>query len=148
VTPAGTGLDDPGRGERGQVTFLGLGLALALLAVGGFSVDLWRVLAERRALAEAADAAAAAGANGVDLEWYRSSGELRLDSARALALAAEHLGRHPGAQRGRVTRLDAGPEEVVVGLETDVELTLLRLFTLGEPVTVAVTAESRPVRGP
>lgn len=137
------------RREAGQVTYLGLGLAVGLLVVGGFSIDLWRVLTVRRSLAEAADASAAAGANAIDLDRYRTTGELRLDPGLAVAWAEEALAAQADldALRG-VSRLEADAEHVAIELEGEVELTLLRIFTLGEPVALAVSAEAVPVRGP
>ena len=70
-------------GQRGQVTLLGLGLVVVVVFVGGMALDLARAFSERRALAEMADAAAAAGANGIDVVSYRQSGELSLDPALA-----------------------------------------------------------------
>lgn len=137
------------RGQRGQVTFLGVGLALALLVVGGFSIDLWRVLATRRALADVADAAAAAGANGLDLPHYRTTGQLRLDPALAVALAADNLdGQERLEARRGAPRIHAEPASVRVELDGEVELTLLRLLTLAEPVALTVSADAVPVRGP
>jgi hypothetical protein len=135
--------------QRGQVTFLGVGLAVGLLVLGAVSADLWRVLTARRALAETADAAAAAGANAVDVPHYRLTGEVRLDPGRAVAFAADNLARqhHPG-NPPVVTRLDAGPTRVVVGLADEVPLTLLRLFTREGPIAISVVAEAVPVRGP
>ena len=137
------------RAQRGQVTFLGIGLAIGLLMVGGISVDLWRVLTARRALAEVADAAAAAGANAVDVAHYRRSGQLRLDPELAVALAEWSLAGqvHPDG-RPTVTLLDADTDQVTVALERDVELSLLRMFLLDEPIRVGVAAEAVPVRGP
>lgn len=135
--------------ERGQVTFLGVGLAIGLLVVGGFSVDLWRVLTTRRALSEAADAAAAAGANGVDIPHYRTTGELRLDPGLAVALAAENLGEQEAMVLLRAApRIDAAPGSITVELDGEVALTLLRLVTLAEPIALTVTADAVPVRGP
>lgn len=135
--------------ERGQVTFLGVGLAIGLLVVGGFSVDLWRVLTTRRALSEAADAAAAAGANGVDIAHYRATGELRLDPVLAVALAADNLGEQEAMVLLRAApRIDAAPESITVELDGEVALTLLRLVTLAEPIALTVTADAVPVRGP
>ena len=135
--------------ERGQVTFLGVGLAIGLLVVGGFSVDLWRVLTTRRALSEAADAAAAAGANGVDIAHYRATGELRLDPVLAVALAADNLGEQEAMVLLRAApRIDAAPESITVELDGEVELTLLRLVTVAEPIALTVTADAVPVRGP
>lgn len=135
--------------EAGQVTYLGLGLAVGLLVVGGFSIDLWRVLTVRRSLAEAADASAAAGANAIDLDRYRTTGELRLDPELAVAWAEETLAAQADLDALRdVSRLEADAEHVAIELEGEVELTLLRIFTLGEPVALAVSAEAVPVRGP
>lgn len=136
--------------QRGQVTFLGVGLAIALLFIGGFAIDLWRVLATRTELAEVADAAAAAGANGVDLAHLRATGQLRLDPGTATAMASANLSRQLTGEGAAVTvtGLDATDETVTVALQGEVPLTLLRIFTLAEPITVAVTAEAVPVRGP
>lgn len=137
------------RAERGQVTFLGIGLAIGLLVIGGFSIDLWRVLTTRRALSEAADAAAAAGANGIDIPSYRATGELRLDPALAVALALENLGDQEavGLLHG-APRVVAGSGSISVELDGEVALTLLRLVTLAEPIALTVTADAVPVRGP
>ena len=77
------------REESGQITLWVLGLAVALLGLGGISVDLWRVMGERSELAVIADSAAVAGANGVDVDWFRATGEVRLlePLARDLALS-------------------------------------------------------------
>ena len=48
--------------EHGMITLWILGLVLVLFAVGGISLDLWRVFGDRRELVSMADAAAAAGA--------------------------------------------------------------------------------------
>ena len=136
------------RKERGTVTLLGIGLATLLLFVGGFSVDLWRAHSERRALAELADAAAAAGANGIDTDRYRATGELALDPALAEALAWESIVGQPD-QRALVgfPTVAASAEVVVVQVEGEVEMTLLRLFSGGEPFSIEVTAEAVPARG-
>jgi Flp pilus assembly protein TadG len=137
-------------GERGQATFLGVGLAVALLAVGGLSVDLWRVLIARRALAEAADAAAAAGANAVDAAHYRRTGEIRLEPDGATALAAETLAAAGPAlvELAPSARVDADTASVFVAVEGEVRLTLLRLVSTDPTITVSVRARAVPVRGP
>lgn len=130
------------------MTFLGAGLAVCLLVVGGFAVDLWRVLVERRHWADVADAAAAAGANGVDVDHYRSTGEVRLDPEQAVALAAQSLAGQPDRDGLRgAPRVAADDTTVVVELDAEVDLTLLRLVALAGPVTVTVSASAVPVRG-
>lgn len=136
------------RGERGTLTLLGIGLSAMLLFVGGFSLDLWRAHSERRGLAEMADAAAAAGANGIDTAAYRESGELILDPALAESLAWESLASQTDRRALVGTpQVGATADVVVVQVEGEVEMTLLRIFSGGEPFTIEVTAEAVPVRG-
>lgn len=135
-------------GERGTMTLLGIGLSVMLLFVGGFSLDLWRAHSERRALAELADAAAAAGANGIDTGVYRATGELVLDPALAEDFAWESINRQVD-RRALVGTPDvvATTDVIVVQVRGEVEMTLLRALSGGEPFTIVVTAEAVPVRG-
>ena len=130
------------------MTLLGIGLSAMLLFVGGFSLDLWRAHGERRALAELADAAAAAGANGIDTSIYRSSGELVLDPSLAELLAWESIvGQADQRSLLGTPSVSATTDVVVVRVEGEVEMTLLRMFSGGEPFLIQVTAEAVPVRG-
>lgn len=136
------------KNERGSITFFGIGMVMVLLFVGGVSTDLWRVFGERRALAEMADSAAAAGSNALDVDAYRSGGVLRLDPTLAEAYAWASL-----EQQGDRQSLSGQPEVlasttgVVVVVHGEVELTLLQIFAPGEPLQITVTAESAPTRG-
>jgi hypothetical protein len=130
------------------MTLLGIGLSAMLLFVGGFSLDLWRAHSERRALAELADAAAAAGANGIDTTVYRSSGELVLDPALAEQLAWESIvGQADQRSLVGTPLVSSNADVIVVQIEGEVEMTLLRVFSGGEPFSIQVTAEAAPVRG-
>lgn len=134
--------------ERGSITFFGMGMVIILLFVGGLSIDLWRVFGERRALAELADAAAAAGANGVDVGLYRDSGVVVLLPELAENLAWQSI--EAQADKGSLSQAPsvlASADSVVVEVYGEVELTLLKIFTPGEPLQIAVTAESGPYRG-
>ena len=134
--------------ERGQVTLLGLGLLMVLLFVGGMSLDLARAFSERRALAEVADAAAAAGANGIDVTTYRRTGELLLDPVLARELVYDSVATQSDVRSMTgVPVVDAGQTVVVVEVQGEVPLTLLGLFTLGEPLQLRVRAEASPRRG-
>ena len=136
------------RSQTGSVTVLGLGFVLLILFVGGMSIDLWRVAGTRRALAEIADAAAAAGANGLDRSQFRAEGRLMLDPSTARRLAAVNLARQADLEGLRATAdVAATQAQVVVVVRASVELTLLRLFTLGEPIEVTVRAEAAPRGG-
>lgn len=136
------------RHEEGAVALWLLGLCVVLLFVGGLSLDLWRAFDERRALAGAADAAAAAGASGLDLAHLRATGEVRLDPASAEALAAGNLAaqRLPGALDS--ARVAATPEVVTVELAGSVQLTLTKVLLQAAPLSVQVTATAEPARGP
>ncbi len=70
------------RDERGTVTLWVLGLCICVLFLAGLSLDLWRAVAVRRELSAMADAAATAGANGLDEPALRA-GTLRLDPTRS-----------------------------------------------------------------
>lgn len=136
------------KGERGTATLFGIGLATLLLFVGGFSLDLWRAHSERRALAELADAAAAAGANGIDTGVYRITGELVLDPGLAEQIAWESI--ESQTDQGSLSSrplITATPDAVVVEVEGLVEMTLLRVLSGGDPFTIRVRSEAAPVRG-
>ena len=70
------------RDERGFATIWVLSLCIVVLMLGGLVIDFWRVLETRRDLSAMADAAAAAGGNGID-ETALRSGRLQLDVDRA-----------------------------------------------------------------
>ncbi len=133
------------KGEQGQVTLFGLGMVLVLLFVFGVSTDLWRLLSTRQALVSAADAAAAAGANGLAVDAYRASGQLALDPERAEALAWDSL----EDQRVVVddASLSASSETIEVTLGVAVDLVLLDVLAPAEPIRVEAQAEAGPSRG-
>ena len=131
--------------ERGSITFWVLGLSIAVLFLGGLSVDLWRVMSDRRELAAVADSAAAAAASALDVDHWRLSGEIRLldDDARELA-------RRVVAQHGVAADLLLPVGVVVAGdtvqvtLTREVEVTLLRILSVGEdPLVVRVVSTAR-----
>lgn len=129
--------------EHGSITIWVLGLVILVLALGGISIDLWRGFVARKAVAAVADAAAVAGASGIDEMAWRS-GELTLDSARARALAERVIATEPGAASLR-WRIDVTSAEISVTVERDVDLTLLTIMDFsGGPLVVRVTATARP----
>jgi Flp pilus assembly protein TadG len=116
-----------GRGrsdERGTVTLWVLGLCIALLVLAGFALDLWRAVAARRELSARADAAATAGANGLDLAALRA-GRVRLDPARARAFALASLDDDPYARA--VDRVDivVSDERITVTLDAHARFSML-----------------------
>jgi len=129
--------------ERGSITIWVLGLVLLVLALGGLSIDLWRGVVVRKSVAAVADAAAVAGASGIDETAWRGD-ELALDPARARALAERLILAEPDAVALR-WRIDVTPDDITVTIERDVDLTLLRIMDpSGGPLVVRVSATARP----
>jgi len=131
------------RSERGTVTLWVLGLCIGLMFLAGCSLDLWRAVAARRELSAAADAAATAGANGLD-ESAARSGNVVLDPNRARMLAREAIAsgaRPPSLDDARV---DAAPDRVVVTLRGHVGFSLLGIFMHGQRFEIEVHASAAP----
>ncbi|MFW2339626.1 MAG: pilus assembly protein TadG-related protein [Acidimicrobiia bacterium] len=131
--------------ERGSVTFWTLGLAVAILFIGGLSVDLWRVMSDRRELAAVADSASAAAASAVDVDHWRQHGQVRLVDGEADLLAERVVVQHGVANElvGPIEVVVAG-DSVRVTLMKEVELTLLRLLMVGEePLLIRVVSSAR-----
>jgi hypothetical protein len=120
---------------------------LAVLFLAGFAVDLWRGVAVRRSRVEQAEAAAAAGANAVDEDVFRTTGEVVIDPALAEVLAGQNLASQDEAdlvETAAVT-VDPGTQEVTVILSTTVDFTLVHVFLPGEePLQVDVAASAAP----
>jgi Flp pilus assembly protein TadG len=135
------------RQERGSITIWVLGLVLLVMALGGLSIDLWRGVVARKAVAAVADAAAVAGASGIDeLAWR--AGDLALDPTRARALAERVILVEPDAADLR-WRVEVTPATVTVTVEREVDLTLLRIMDpSGDPLVVRVSASARPQVSP
>ncbi len=132
-------------GECGQVTIFGIGLVMMILVVGGIGLDLWRVVAQHRALAGVADAAAAAGANGIDAESYRRSGEVVLDAERARSLVQWSLAtqdRPSSFVDASVERVEPG--RITVAVKGRVDFSLLSLVAPGDGIDLEVMASASP----
>ena len=132
--------------QRGSVTLGVLGLCLMMLFVGGVPLDLWRAFSERRALAGVVDAAAIAGASGIDTNLYRTTGEVRLDPTASEAIAWDTLHKDQDTRSLVDATVDATPQEVTVTAVGTVRFTLLRIFLPREEpfrITVRATAEPR-----
>ena len=133
--------------ESGSVTLWVLYWSLSLLFIAGFSVDLWRGVSIRRALVEQAEAAAAAGANGVDIETFRTTGVIVIDPALAEALVEQTLAAQGEADLVDTVDIDVDPvtQEVTVRLTAEVDFTLIKVFLSSEaPLEVGATATAAP----
>jgi len=124
-----------------------MGLAVVLFAVIYLVTDAWRLIAVDRALSAAVDAAAAAGANGVDEDTLRAGVSVRLDPARAEALARQSLAEQADADRFVDVTISAAPDRITVTADRSVQLLLLRF--IGESGRlVHAEGEATPRRSP
>ncbi len=134
----------PRTDEAGSITFWLLGLFIAVLCMAGLVIDLSRIVAADRALATATDAAAAAGANGIDQAHYRATNEVRLDGS-ARTLATDAMNAQPEAAALSDFGVVVAPDQVTVSAAMPVPLSLLRLVMTHDPVVYA-TATASPRR--
>jgi Flp pilus assembly protein TadG len=133
--------------ERGSITVWLLGLAVLVLFVGGLSLDLWRAFSARQLLANAADAAAVAGATGIDTARFRDTGQLALDPPLAMQRAGDSLAHQGGLPLVTPPGVEVTPDppQVVVVLTGQVRLTLMRVLLPNQaPLTIRVRAASVP----
>lgn len=134
--------------EGGNITLWLLGLCVSVLFLGGISIDLWHAFSERRALAGAVDAAAIAGASGLDEQAFREDGRVALDPALAESLAAENLRSQGDLSSLTAWSTTASPQEITVTAAGSVELTLLRVLAPGQgPLRIQVSATVAPRPG-
>ncbi len=130
--------------ERGAAMVLVALWLVALVTVAGLVVDGGMLLAQRRALQNVADAAAAAGAMQLDESRYRASGgsEVVLDRAAAHAAAAGYL----AAEDGLAYTVTAGRARVAVDVERRAPTAFLRVIGLGH-VSIRARASAEPRHG-
>jgi hypothetical protein len=126
-----------------MITLWVLGLAVAVLFLGGIGLDFWRAVAVRRQVSVMADAAATAGANGLDESALRG-GRLQLDESRVRQLVASELSEYPDARKLRNQSVTIVDGQVIVTLSEDVDFSLLGIFMGGGQFTVQARAVSEP----
>ncbi|GAC1364622.1 MAG: hypothetical protein NVSMB32_07330 [Actinomycetota bacterium] len=133
--------------DHGFLTMWLLGLCLLLLALGGISVDLWRVFAQRQALAGLVDAAALAGASGIDQAAARG-GQLRLDRADATSRAQRSIASQVDQGSLVSSTIDVAPDgsKITVSAMGSVHLSLLGLLAGTMPVDIHVSSTAAAQR--
>jgi hypothetical protein len=131
------------RGEEGFITLWVLGLAVAVLFLGGLGLDLWRAVAVRREISAMADAAATAGANGLNESALRG-GRLELDEVRVRGLVVSELGEYPAAARLDGATVTMSGTQVTVVLRERVDFSLLGIFMPGDRFVVQAGATAEP----
>lgn len=136
--------------DRGQVTILGLAYCVALASLGLVVTDAWRAISAWRRVASVADAAAAAGASGIDEATFRSSGGtvIELDPTRAEQLAYDSLAIQQDRPDVHSAAAIATNERVDVVVHGSVDLSLLGVLRGGDPITMTVTATADPRPSP
>lgn len=120
---------------------------VAVLFLGGLSIDMWRFLAARRHLAAIADAVALAAADGVDTAALQQ-GTVRLDPVTARRLAADELAVQRRGRAGLRATIAVSATQVTVQLSRRVDTTLLGILAGRSAVDVRVAASAAPRRGP
>lgn len=144
MNPAhGASIIRPKRRDSGSVTVWSIAFCLAIGLLGLTITDLWRAISAWRRVAGAADAAAVAGASGVDVDTFREDDVIQLDPAAAESLAHQSLtAQHDTAEIDTWTAA-ATTEEITVTVQASVELPLLGAFRDG-PITMTGTATADP----
>ncbi|MFZ4515238.1 MAG: pilus assembly protein TadG-related protein [Acidimicrobiia bacterium] len=135
--------------ERGSFTIWALGLAVTLLFFGGIAIDCWRMFGARRDLVQATEAAARAGASGIDENRLRNDGILTLDpsvvNARAQAAIAD---RSNNAQLDGPASVRINGFAVTVRAQSTVTLPLIGILSPGSAErTMYASATARPQVG-
>ena len=134
-------------GERGTVTLWVLGLCIALMFLGGLSVDLWRAVAARRELSLMADTAATAAATGVDIPALRA-GTLALDPVRARAIALASIAEDLHGRTLDAVDVSVVANRVTVTLRDHVDFSLLGIFLGGKHFDIEAHAAAVPTEQP
>jgi Flp pilus assembly protein TadG len=118
----------PGRDDRGQVTFWMLGFTFVILVLGlGVSVEGARIWSAWRSVAGIADAAAAAGASGIDETAFRTSNgqTIQLDATTAEELAYANVDTQPDNDDITSVQVTATTDHVTVVVHAEVDLFIL-----------------------
>lgn len=132
-----------GGGARPGQVVLWVALMLPLfLAIVGLAIDGGTLFAERRRAQNAADAAARAGAQQIDQDHYRATGELLLDQGWARYEARTYLA---ALGEGQATVNTTG-QQVACTVRRNVRLSFLKLVGLGD-VAIEATAVAEPFYG-
>ena len=132
-----------GDSARSGQALLWVAIMLPLfLAIIGLALDGGALFAARRQAQNAADAAARAGAQEIDIARYRATGEMTLDRPMARYVARQYA---EGRGESGAT-VDIAGTQVIVTVRRDVPLSFLKLVGLSR-VSIAATAIAQPFYG-
>lgn len=132
--------------DDGAVTLWAFLLMLVLLGFMGLAVDFWHLWEARRDLHGVADSAATAGAGAVNETQFRLQDIVGLDPVEARAYANESIDAQTDLPPLSQRLVLANAARVYVRLETDVDLTLMRIFAGSSTVTITAEASAFPYR--
>jgi hypothetical protein len=121
------------------VTGFAIVMVTAMIAVAGLVLDGGLAVAAKVRAVSIAQSAARAGAQAIDLERYRRTGEIRIDVARATAAAQDWLHR-----AGATGTVHATPRDVRVEVAATAPTQLLSLVGV-DSLTVHATATATAV---
>jgi Flp pilus assembly protein TadG len=132
------------RSERGAVSVLVIGIAIALLVMAGLVVDGGNAINARQKISDDVEQAARAGADQIDLLALRESGVIVVLEARSRTAATSYL-VGLGYDPGRIGVNVAG-NEVTVSAQDTIDTQLLS-FIGRNTFNVSGTATARPAAG-
>lgn len=130
-------------GARSGQALLWVAIMLPVfLAIIGLAIDGGALFAARRQAQNAADAAARAGAQQIDEDRYRATGEIALDNGWARYAARQYV-----AGTGELeSTVDVAGNQVIVTVRRDVPLSFLKLVGI-DRVRIGATAVAEPFYG-
>lgn len=132
--------------ERGAISVLVIGLFLALMVMAGLVVDGGNAINARARATDDAEQAARAGANQINEDLLRSSGQVQIEQGAAYNAAVAYLtGPQVGYSAGEIQVVPAA-DEVTVTVSTTEPTDLLSLIGIGS-FDVSGTASARPAPG-
>ncbi|MEU6858540.1 hypothetical protein AB0B28_06680 [Glycomyces sp. NPDC046736] len=129
------------RRDQGFATPFAMALLIALIAAVGLSIDGGGAAAAKARVATAAAESARAGADAIDIVYFRQSGIVRLDPPEAEAAASAWL-----AATGMDGTVSATQAEVTVTAETTYDTQILSAVGFGA-FTVTATSTAEPDQG-
>ena len=132
--------------DDGAVTLWAFLLMLVLLGFIGLAVDFWHLWEARRDLHAVADSSATAGAGAVDETRFRLQDVVALDPDEAGSYANEAIDAQTDLPALSQRLVLPNTERVYVRLESDVDLTLMRIFAGSQTVTITAEATAFPYR--
>lgn len=133
-------------GEGGAISAFVVVIFTALMVLAGLVIDGGTMINARQKLIDDAEQAARLGANQIDMERLRNTGDVVVVWPAAGNEARGYLAGELGYDPARIDVSQGGANEVVVQVSDTVDATLLSLIGLG-PFDVTGSAQARPAVG-